>query len=263
MAECREHAPPSAAVNAGLPRAQADWALFLDFDGTLVEIAEHPDAVVVPARLPALLSALVERLDGAVAVVSGRDLAGLDRLLDGALPALAGIHGLERRDSRGRLYRPVDHSARFDALRTALAGFVERHPGTSMEDKGNALTLHYRGAPGLADAAAALMQQHREALGDEFRLQSGKQVLEIRPTGAHKGSVVEAFMAEAPFRGRTPVFIGDDVTDEDAFRAVNRLGGHSVRVGRDRATAARHEIDSVNEALQWLASLARQLTATP
>ena len=249
-----------AAAMPGLPVPDTGWALFLDFDGTLVEIAEHPDAVVVPDALPALLEALIERLEGAVAVVSGRDLAGLDRLLDGALPAMAGIHGMERRDGRGRLYRPVDQSERFTEVRTALRSFVDAHPGTTMEDKGNALTLHYRGAPETAAEAEALLRRHCESLGEEFQLQQGKAVLEIRPSGHHKGTVVEAFMAEAPFHGRTPVFIGDDVTDEDAFRTVNRLGGHSIRVGTDRSTAAQYEIDSVNEALQWLSSLARQLT---
>ncbi len=249
-----------AARRPGLPSPEAGWALFLDFDGTLVEIAEHPDAVTVPDALPALLRALVERLDGAVAIVSGRDLAGLDALLDGALPAMAGIHGLERRDGQGRLYRPVDHSDRFTEVRAALQEFVETHPGTAMEDKGNALTLHYRGAPAVAEEAAAVMRDQCAALGEEFRLQPGKQVLEIRPSSHHKGTVVEAFMAEIPFRGRTPVFIGDDVTDEDAFQVVNTLGGHSIRVGTDRPTAAQYEIESVNEALQWLTSLARQLT---
>ncbi|MEX0387313.1 trehalose-phosphatase [Spiribacter onubensis] len=250
----------SAASMRGLPTPDVGWALFLDFDGTLVEIAEHPDAVTVPDALPGLLTALVERLSGAVAIVSGRDLAGLDALLDGALPAMAGIHGLERRDGQGRLYRPVDHSERFSEVRAALRHFVETHPGTSMEDKGNALTLHYRGAPAVAEEAAAVMHRHCEALGDEFRVQPGKRVLELRPSSHHKGTVVQAFMAEPPFRGRTPVFIGDDVTDEDAFRAVNDLGGHSIRVGTDRPTAAQYEIESVNEALQWLTGLARRLT---
>jgi trehalose 6-phosphate phosphatase len=250
----------SAARNAPtLPAPSTDWALFLDFDGTLVEIAAHPDAIVVPAHLPALLRALTETLDGAVAVISGRSLAGLDQFLDGALPALAGVHGLERRDGRGIVYEPIDQSASFAQARAALVGFVEAHPGTVLEDKGNALTLHYRGAPESAAAAETLLKHQCDVLGDEFVLQPGKQLFELKPTSAHKGRVVETFMNEPPFAGRTPVFLGDDVTDEDAFVSVNALGGHSIRIGDSQHSAARYHIDNVNEALQWLTRLATTL----
>ncbi|MBY5268783.1 trehalose-phosphatase [Spiribacter salinus] len=242
-----------------LPAPRADWALFLDFDGTLVDIAAHPDAVAVSPELHGLLRTLTQTLHGAVAIVSGRSLNGLDALLNGALPAMAGIHGLERRDGRGQIYRPMDRTESFAEARAALSAFVEQHPGTTLEDKGNALTLHYRGAPELAGEAEALLRTQCEALGEEFRLLRGKQVLELKPAGHHKGTVVEAFLAEAPFAGRTPVFLGDDVTDEDAFAVVNRLGGHSIRVGTDRPTAARYQLASVNAALQWLGSLPEQI----
>jgi len=242
-----------------LPAPRADWALFLDFDGTLVDIAAHPDAVTVSPALHGLLRTLTETLNGAVAIISGRSLEGLDALLDGALPAMAGIHGLERRDGQGQVYRPVDRTESFADARAALQAFVEQHPGTTLEDKGNALTLHYRGAPELAGAAETLLRAQCDALGEEFRLLHGKQVLELKPAGHHKGTVVEAFLAEAPFAGRTPVFLGDDVTDEDAFAVVNRLGGHSIRVGTDRATAARYQLSSVNAALEWLGSLPKRL----
>jgi trehalose 6-phosphate phosphatase len=248
-----------ARMNA-LPQPASDWALFLDFDGTLVEIADHPDAVVVPETLPGLLKRLAATLDGAVAIVSGRSLAGLDALLDGALPAMAGVHGLERRDGRGQTYAPLDRTPAFRQARAAVQAFVEDHPGTVMEDKGNAITLHFRGAPAAADAARAMLSAHCHAMGDEFVLMDGKQVLELKPADQHKGTVVQTYMREPPFAGRVPVFMGDDVTDEYAFAAVNQLGGHTIRVGDgDRATAAHHTIDSVNEALQWLNRLARQL----
>jgi trehalose 6-phosphate phosphatase len=96
-------------------------------------------------------------------------------------------------------------------------------------------------------------------LGDEFVLQPGKQLFELKPTSAHKGRVVETFMSEPPFAGRTPVFLGDDVTDEDAFVSVNALGGHSIRIGDSQHSAARYHIDNVNEALQWLTRLATTL----
>ncbi|MDR9433532.1 MAG: trehalose-phosphatase [Spiribacter sp.] len=244
---------------SALPEPASDWALFLDFDGTLVEIAEHPDAVVVPPTLQRLLSELTKGLNGAVAIVSGRSLEGLDALLDGALPAMAGIHGLERRDGQGTLYQPIDQTESFTEARAALREFVELHPGTTMEDKGNALTLHYRGAPQLAAAAEALLHAQCTSLGAEFTLQRGKQVLELKPIAAHKGRVVETFMQEPPFAGRTPVFLGDDVTDEDAFVTVKRLGGHAIRVGTDRDTAAAYQIDSVKAALEWLTHLGGRL----
>ena len=244
---------------AGLPIPRADWALFLDFDGTLVEIAEHPEAVHVPAQLIGLLDALVQSLDGAVAIVSGRPLEGLDVLLGGALPAVAGLHGLERRSLGGQVHRPADRRAELDGLRQALEAFAGEHPGAHIEDKGNAIALHYRGDPALERPARALVEHHCESLGESFRLQSGKQVLEVGPAGHDKGTVIEAFMAEPPFHGRIPVCLGDDVTDEDAFAAVNRLGGHSIRIGTDRPTAASHALASVNEAYQWLNRLPRDL----
>ncbi|RZU99680.1 trehalose 6-phosphatase [Spiribacter vilamensis] len=249
-------APP---ITATLPEPRADWALFLDFDGTLVEIAERPDQVVVPARLRPLLGALTEALGGAVAIISGRHLDGLDALLGSTRPALAGLHGLERRSRDGRIHRPPDHGDQLDGLRKAMHAFARQHPGAIVEDKGSALALHYRSDPALEHAARALIEHHCESLGDAFRLQSGKQVLEVGPAGHDKGTVIEAFMTEAPFQGRTPVCLGDDVTDEDAFAAINRLGGHAIRVGTDRPTAAGYELASVNEAYQWLNRLARQL----
>ena len=251
------------AIRATLPEPQADWALFLDFDGTLVEIAERPDQVVIPTRLHPLLGALTGVLGGAVAIISGRHLDGLDQLLGSTPPALAGLHGLERRSHDGRIHRPADRRDQLDGLREALQAFARQHPGAIMEDKGNALALHYRGDPALEHPARALVEHHCESLGESFRLQSGKQVLEVGPAGRDKGTAIEAFMAEPPFRDRTPVCLGDDVTDEDAFAVINRLGGHAIRVGTDRPTAAGYELASVNEAYQWLNRLARQLQPRP
>lgn len=237
------------------PAAQPDWALFLDFDGTLVEIAEHPDAVIVPPELPGLLRNLARRLNGAIAIVSGRSLTGLDVLLDGALPAMAGIHGLERRDAEGRLYQAVDRTAEFAQARNAIREFVAAHPGTVWEDKGNALALHFRNAPAAGPAAEALLTAEQQALGNEFILQKGKQLVELKPGSQHKGTVIQTYLAEPPFKGRTPVFVGDDTTDEDAFAVVNALGGYSIRVGDAPQTLAQYKIDTVNEALEWLSSL--------
>ena len=237
------------------PAAQTDWAVFLDFDGTLVEIAEHPDAVIVPPDLPALLRNLARRLNGAIAIISGRSLVGLDALLDGALPAMAGVHGLERRDATGQLYQAVDRTAEFAQARAVIQEFVATHAGTMWEDKGNALALHFRNAPAAGPAAEALLDAEQKALGNEFILQKGKQLVELKPSSQHKGTVVQTYMAEPPFKGRTPVFLGDDTTDEDAFAAVNAMGGYSIRVGDAPQTVAQYKIDTVNEALEWLSRL--------
>lgn len=242
---------PIATLNANA----TDWALFLDFDGTLVEIAEHPDAIIVPPDLPVLLRDLAKRLNGAIAIVSGRSIAGLDTLLDGALPAMAGVHGLERRDAAGQLFQAVDKTSEFTKARASIRNFVAAHPGTHWEDKGNALALHSRNAPEAGPAALAMLSAEQQSLGDEFILQKGKQVLELKPSGQHKGTVVETYMSEAPFKGRLPVFLGDDVTDEDAFAVVNAQGGHSIRVGHAPHSIARYQIDTVNEALEWLSRL--------
>ena len=239
-----------------LPEPGAGWALFLDFDGTLVDIAPTPDSIRVPDRLPALLARLRETLGGAVAIVTGRPIAEIDGFLGAAVPAVAGLHGLERRRPGGAILRP---QVRVEALRDArarLAEFAAEHPGLLVEDKRYALALHYRLAPALEgrcrELAAAL---GRELAG--WQVVEGKRVFEIRPRGAAKGAAIEAYMGEAPFRGRVPVFCGDDITDEDGFAAVNALGGASIRVGPRAATRAALQLDTVAELLDWLARLAR------
>lgn len=241
--------------SATLPLPQANWCLFLDFDGTLVEIQEHPEAVSTPPRVTDLLVELERAFAGAVAIVSGRSLEGLDRLLGGMRLPAAGIHGLERRDAQGAVHRPVDHTATFQHARSAAETYAGAHAGLYLEDKGNALALHYRGAPELADDVHAFLDAQSHELEGEFHVQAGKAVAELKPTGHHKGTVVRAFMSEPPFVHRLPVFLGDDVTDEDAFKVVNAFGGHSILVGSERPTAARHRLSSVSEAIEWLASL--------
>ena len=233
----------------------AAWAVFLDVDGTLIPIAETPDTVLVGDRLPDILRRLAPALDQALALISGRAIADLDGLFTPLVLPTAGQHGLERRDVRGRILRLGDQ-AELDFLRGPLQRFAASRPGIILEDKGSALALHYRRAPEAAAGARSLIDELLHEAGDSVRLLSGKMVFEMKLPLADKGAAIAAFMEEPPFAGRRPIFIGDDVTDEDGFAVVNALGGLSIRVGEGRATAAEHSIADVAAVLDWLAALA-------
>jgi trehalose 6-phosphate phosphatase len=224
-------------------------ALFLDLDGTLAAIEPRPDGVRADPRRTRLLEGLARALGGRLAVVSGRRLADIDRILDGAVGALAGVHGLERRRADGAVIasRPAEGLA--DA-RLMLEGALPDHPGLLVEDKGVAIAVHWREAPGCAADALAVASSVASRHGLE--LQPGQMVIELRPAGADKGDAVAAFMQEAPFKGFTPLFVGDDLTDENGFRAVEALGGSGVLVGPPRRTLASRRLAGVNEVLAWL-----------
>lgn len=242
-----------------LPPPSPDWALFLDFDGTLVAIAPRPEAVRLDARLPLILRRLSTALDGALAVVSGRRLADLDGFFGALRLPAAGLHGLERRRADGSMVEaeiPADIPTR---LRTGLATLAQQHPGSYLEDKGRTLALHYRQAPQHEAPIRAGARRLAADIGEAVRLIEGKMVVELQPRQADKGQAILAFMSEHPFRGRRPVFAGDDVTDEDGFAAVNHVGGISVRVGTERATAARWQIADVPALAQWLGEVADRL----
>lgn len=236
-----------------VPAIAANWAFFLDVDGTLLELAEHPGAVVVEAPLVQALGRLREAADGALALISGRSLKDLDRLFAPQRFALAGQHGLERRDAAGSVHRHAGHSAAFEHCRAELAALVEAHHGLMLEDKGATLALHYRRAPQLEPVVDRRVSELLAELDGDYRLQRGKMVLEIKPGGHDKGTAIEAFMREAPFRGRVPVFIGDDVTDEDGFRVVNALGGYSVKVG-EGPSVARWRMATAQAVRGWIGS---------
>lgn len=242
-----------------LPGPAARWALFLDLDGTLVDIADRPDAVAIDPGLPPLLGRLARGMGGALAIVSGRRLDDIDRLLAPCRLPAAGLHGLVRRDARGRLAAAVVEPGLLEPARAALRRFAGANPGVVLEDKGLAIALHFRRAPAREPAVRAAVAAAAAALGATVRVQEGKMVLEIRAAGADKGGAVEAFMTEAPFRGRTPVYIGDDLTDEDGFAAVNRLGGRSIKVGGE-ASAAGWSVPSVAALRDWLEHMARALS---
>ena len=248
--------PRSMKADHALPEPTDDWALFLDVDGTLLEIADRPDAVRVDRCLLSILSALGDRFGGALALVSGRSLDVLDRLFAPLRLTAAGLHGLERRDRSGRVHR-----ARFDALgiaeaRAALSAFAAADRRLVIEDKGASVALHYRAAPERGPQCDRFAADLAGRLAAGFVLQRGKMVVEIRACGPDKGDVVSAFCGEAPFSGRCPVFIGDDVTDEDAFRIVNRAGGHSIRIGARAPSAASWYVADVCALRGWLAGIA-------
>lgn len=239
-----------------LPEPCPNWALFLDFDGTIVDIAETPEAVIVPEALPSLLAALRETFGNAVAIVTGRPTGEIDRLLGEVVPAVAGLHGLERRAADGVVVRPPLPHEGLQGLRTMLRDFSAAHPDVLIEDKERAIALHYRRAPSLGDACRDLLRRALQRNMDGWEMLEGKFVLEVRPRGVTKGSAIEAFMNEAPFLGRTPVFCGDDTTDEDGFAAVNLRGGVSIHVGDRPDTLATARIRSVAELLDWLTQVA-------
>lgn len=237
------------------PDSRGSWALFLDVDGTLLEIAETPQGVYVPASLKVLLNTLRERLDGALALISGRSIENLDVLFAPERFCASGVHGCERRDASGAMLRPEIDTRRLAEAREELTNFVLAHEGLLLEDKGYGLAVHFRLAPPMEDEVHRRMQASLQRLGPKFKLQSGKFVFEIRPANWSKGTSVAAFMQEAPFQGRRPIYIGDDVTDESAFAEVNALDGISVRVGAVETTLAHYRLRDVAAVHRWLRTL--------
>ena len=245
------------AVNSmTLPEPCLDWALFLDFDGCIVDIAPTPEAVDVPDCLPSLLVALREALGGAVAIVSGRPIEQIDGFLGTAVPAVAGLHGLERRTADGGIVRPALPRNDLHGVRALLEEFAAERPGLLVEDKTYTVALHYRLAPSLRDDCKDVLNATLEDIPQGWQVTEGKFVFEIRPREHTKGTAIEAFMGEAPFLGRTPVFCGDDTTDEDGFGVVNARGGVSIRVGKGAATQAAAQVDTIGELLDWLMRVA-------
>ena len=230
-------------------------ALFLDFDGTLVDIAPTPDFVRPTAGLPSLLTVLERRLGGALAVVTGRPVEAVDGFLGLGRLTVAGLHGRDRRLADGRRLRePVD-AASVDVARTRLTALAGRLPRTLIEDKGESVSLHFRQAAVAAEIEARAIEAESQG---RLRLLPGKMVVELVPAGFDKGAAVARLMEMPPFAGRIPVFVGDDVTDEAGFSVVNRLGGLSVRIGQAARTEAQAVLADVPALHGWLARAADQ-----
>jgi trehalose 6-phosphate phosphatase len=239
--EIPSQAPPILDLN--------DSALFLDLDGTLAPIEATPDAVRPEAGRTALLRRLASALDGRIAVLSGRPLGDIDRILGGAISAAAGLHGLERRLAGGQVLRTPPYPD-MEEVAEALDGLARAQRGLLVERKGASVAIHYRQAP---DAGPAVVEAARRLarLHDLF-LQEGRMVAELRTPGPDKGEALEAFMAEAPFAGSRPLMIGDDLTDEDAFAAAIDLGGAAILVGPARPSRAKWRLDGPAALLAWL-----------
>jgi trehalose 6-phosphate phosphatase len=231
---------------------QANIALFLDVDGTLLEIAASPSAVRVPAALRNTLQLAAKREDGALALISGRTIAEVDRLFAPLAFPTAGQHGVEIRDPEGNVSMPDIDAGQLDTAREVIRELVRHYKGLLLEDKGTALAVHFRQAPQYERAAMEVMGGLAHQLREKFVLLDGKYVMELTPRGYSKRGAIEEFMRKAPFAGRVPLFIGDDVTDEEGFEAVNALGGYSVRVGDMAATGAKFRFSSVSTVVAWL-----------
>lgn len=224
------HEPPL----IGDPEAHA---LFLDFDGTLVDIAERPDLTRLPAATHGLMPRLYDRFGGALAIITGREIPAIDQFLTPHLLPVAGVHGLMRRDAAGAIHE-ADGARAFDASTAAsITALLSNTPGVLVEIKPGSAAIHYRSAPEAAphchSAALAVAASH-----PDLHVLPGKMVFEVKPKNHNKGTVIRTFMAEPPFAGRVPVFIGDDTTDEDGFRVVNELGGISIKVGEGESVAS-------------------------
>jgi len=229
-------------------------ALFLDLDGTLLDFADEPASVEVSDRVHNLLGELQAATGEATTLVSGRTMADLDRLLAPHRFQLAAVDGLERRDPSRRISRTsVDEEALGKPDRR-LRRFVDTHPGTFLENKGVTLALHYRKRSDLEQAVIREVDSSLAAVSTSLKPVHGNKVVEVKPAGQNKVNAITAFMQEPPFLGRTPVFIGDDATDEDGFRAVNELGGVSVKVSSGETSATRR-LPDIDAVLRWLEEL--------
>ncbi len=237
---------------------ESQWALFLDVDGTLLEVAETPQRVRVPDGIKQLLLALTVRFDGAVALISGRSLDDVDRLFAPMRFCVAGIWGLEYRESSGCVSRPSLHTDRLSAAREAMQVLVQQHEGLYLEDKGCGLAVHYRRAPHLEESVRRAMSGACRDLGSDFAMEDGGCYVEVRPSMCSTAAAISLFMQQTPFARRIPIFIGDDLSDEAGFHAVNALGGVSIRIGAAANTVAHHCVADTDQLIHWLAILAAQ-----
>jgi trehalose 6-phosphate phosphatase len=213
------------------PPPSLDWSLFLDVDGTLVELTDTPSQTTADPEIIALLREMTLRLGGAVALVSGRKIETLDRLFAPLRLPAAGLHGVERRRYDGSIQGPHFVDTRLDRIRPALAELVAANPGALLEDKDQTIAVHYRLAPQIGELLRQAIVAICKPLENDYHIQGGNMMFEIKPRGLSKATAIGAFMKETPFSGRRPVFVGDDLTDQDGFAVAESQGGLSIAVG--------------------------------
>jgi trehalose 6-phosphate phosphatase len=240
-------------LTVGLPAPKllrlGETALFLDLDGTLAPIAARPQDVRPDPRRTGLLERLNRALNGRLAVISGRTLVDIDRILEGRVTTVAAVHGLVKRAPDGTVTEATPHPALGEAAQR-FRDFASRDSGLIVEEKGLSVALHYRLARAHAQAARLCAEELVAETG--LTLQHGDMVEELRTPGPTKGDSVADFLELPAFSGARPVFLGDDATDEHGFEAVQAHGGLGVLVGPNRPTAARYRLLGVEEALAWL-----------
>jgi trehalose 6-phosphate phosphatase len=230
-----------------------DWAWFFDIDGTLVEIACLPSRIIVHDEVLPTIAQLHLLTKGAVSLITGRAISDVDRFFYLPGISVAGQHGLELRAAGGEtIAHPVPEEA-LRRLRDALTDAIARHPGLVAEFKGMSIALHYRMAPALASYSHRLLRSLGAKHAPDFVIQKGKRVVELKHASADKGELIRRLMTTEPFKGRTPVFIGDDLTDEAGFDMVNEMSGYSVKVGPGR-TRARFRLRTVTQVREWLSA---------
>ncbi|MFA5957910.1 trehalose-phosphatase [Hyphomicrobium sp.] len=261
------------------PRAEPDWspqaraaamrtdveklvasnepvALFLDIDGTLLDVALTPSTVHVPTILPSLLDALSERFSGAVAIVTGRQLAEADRLLHPSKLVGAGVHGSQMRlSSHGAIENLTPSFA--PALQTDIKAIVQDLPGVVFEDKGGGIALHYRLAPELQSSLLMMLEALAAKYPNQFSICGGRKVVEVLPVGFSKERALRTLASLPPFAKRTPVMVGDDIADVGAFRAAEDLGGFGLKVAGENFSKEESSFQGPAEVLSWLQMLAQ------
>lgn len=232
-------------------------ALFLDVDGTLLGFKERPEEVVADDDLRRVLEALRLRTDGAIALISGRMVEDLDRIMAPMVLAAGGTHGADMRWPDGNR-EAVDAEA-LAQVRPLVRAFVDARNGVVLEDKGAALAIHFRRVPMRENEIARFLEDVVD--GHDLMVQRGKMVAEVKSSRSSKGNAIAMFMQAAPFAGRMPLFIGDDLTDEHGFERVNALGGVSIKVGHaQEVTIARHRLADVSAVREFLSTLSEKST---
>ena len=232
-------------------------ALFLDVDGTLLEFCNNPDDVYPGVELNLILKSLSSLLKGALALVTGRRVLEIDRIFHPLQLPVGGQHGLEHRDAEGNF--KLVKSLKFpENIRSQIQCFGEIYPECAIEDKTLTMAIHYRRAPKLDEKVLKFVNKLIEG-EKHFHAISGNMVIEIKPLGVDKGQSIALFMENEPFVDKLPIFIGDDVTDEDGFRYINANNGISIKVGTITSSLARYNLNNVNAVHDWLGSLCKEM----